>query len=288
MGENKWLQAELTRIEVRKEVADQEVKRQQDKVRTAEKELEKRESQISRVLAENQNLRSEKKEMKRQMKIDQNRIAAAEKELKAKELKIDQLVHQNEALVVEKTWMKTQLVKAENQLEGVKGNLLVEESCRAAAEKQVKRMEELMSERARFEQAERKAVEKKLADSKHRETELRNSVQQMMSVGESILKSKHQEVEQHGDFEIRSQGKQVGDVQPPPSSGNSTSHTRLVEKLLKRIKQPPISPADCSRLVQKLRASQNGLSGLLMEVIEEDVRRMGGGGGESQGVSNLL
>jgi len=222
------------------------------------------------------------------MELEQNRFVASEKELKAKKQERDQLVSQNEALVKEKTWMQMQLVKVENQLEGVKENLLLEKSNRAAAEKKLKRAEELMSEHVRFEQSERKAVEKKLADSKHRETELRNSVQQMMSVGESILKSKHQEVEQHGDFEIRSQGKQVGDVQPPPSSGNSTSHTRLVEKLLKRIKQPPISPADCSRLVQKLRASQNGLSGLLMEVIEEDVRRMGGGGGESQGVSNLL
>merc|ERR1712192_53780 len=207
------------------------------------------------------------------MELEQNRFVASEKELKAKKQERDQLVSQNEALVKEKTWMQMQLVKVENQLEGVKENLLLEESNRAAAEKKLKRAEELMSEHVRFEQSERKAVEKKLADSKHRETELRNSVQQMMSVGESILKSKHQEVEQHGDFEIRSQGKQVG--QPLSSrSGYSASHSRLVEKLLKRIKQPPISPADCSRLVQKLRASQNGLSGLPMELIEGGGRRM--------------
>ena len=53
-----------------------------------------------------------------------------------------------------------------------------------------------------------------------------------------------------------------------------TSHDRLVEKLLKKIKQPPLSPADCSRLVQKLRAIRGGLTGHPMEVIEEEVRRM--------------
>jgi len=270
--ENKRMKDAMERIEIQVEVADQEVT-------TAMKELEKRGSQISKLSAENQKMHSEKKKMKTQMELEQNRVVAAEKELKAKEHKINQLMRQNESLVVEKTWMKTQLVKAENQLERLQANLLLEESCRAAAEEKLKRAEEQI----RFEQAERKAVEEELADLKHREEELRNSVRQMMSVGqqvmsvgESILKagSKHQIAEQNKDVEIRNQGKQVGDVETFPSSGNSASHSRLVEKLLKRIKQPPISPADCSRFVQKLRSTQNGLSGLPMEVIEEEVRRM--------------
>ena len=55
---------------------------------------------------------------------------------------------------------------------------------------------------------------------------------------------------------------------------SSSTNARLVEKLLKQIKQPPISPADCGRFVQKLRASRGGLSGLPMEAIEEEVRKM--------------
>jgi len=263
--ENKRMKDAMKRVETQVEVADQEVT-------TAMEELEKRGSQISKLSAENQKLHSEMKKMKMQIELEQNRFVASEKELKAMEQERDQLVSQNEALVNEKTWMQMQLVKVENQLEGVKENLLLEECCRADAEKKLKRAEGQI----RFEQAERKAVEEELADLKHREEELTDFVQQMMSVGEGIIKAgtKHQRAEQNNDVEKSSQGKQVGDGQALPSSGNSTSHSRLVEKLLKRIKQPPISPADCSRLVQKLRASQNGLSGLPMEVIEEEVRRM--------------
>jgi len=270
--ENKRMKDAMNRVETQVKLADQEVT-------TAMEELEQRGSQISKLLAENQKLCSEKKKMKTQMVLEQNRVVASEKEMKAMEQERDQLVSQNEALVNEKTWMQMQLVKVENQLEGVKENLLLEKSCRAAGEGNLKRAEEQI----RFEQAERNAVEEELADVKHREEELRNSVRQLMSVGQQVMSkggnilkagSKDQKVEQNGDVDKRSQGKQVGDVQPPPGSGHSTSHSRLVEKLLKRIKQPPISPADCSRLVQKLRASQNGLSGLPMEVIEEEVRRM--------------
>jgi|ERR1712192_68926 len=263
---NNRMKNAMNGVEVQMEVSDQAVT-------TAMEELEERGSYISKLSAENQKLRSEMEKMKTQKELEQNRVVASEKELKAMEQERDQLVSQNEALVNEKTWMQMQLVKVENQLKGVKENLLLEECCRAAAEKKLKRAEEQI----RFEQAERKAVEEELADLKHREEELTDFVQQMMSVGEGIIKAgpKHQNAEQGKDVEKSSQGKQVGDVQALPSSGNSTSyHSRLVEKLLKRIKQPPISPADCSRLVQKLRASQNGLSGLSMDVIEEEVRRM--------------
>ena len=254
--QNKRMKDALKRIEIQVEVADQEVT-------TAMKELEERGSQVSKLSAENQKMHSEKKKMKTQMDLGQKRVVATEEELKAMEHERGQLVSQNETLVNEKTWLQTQLVKVENQLEGVKENLLLQESCIAAAEEKLKRAEEQI----RIEQAEKIAVEEQLADLKHREEDLRNSVRQIMSVGESILKAgpKCQKSEQNEDVEKESQGKQVG---------NSASHSRLVEKLLKRIKQPPISPADCSRLVQKLRASQNGLSGLPMEVIEEEVRRM--------------
>ena len=35
-----------------------------------------------------------------------------------------------------------------------------------------------------------------------------------------------------------------------------------------------ISPADCSRFVQKVRVSRGGLTGLPMEIIEEEVRKL--------------
>ena len=76
------------------------------------------------------------------------------------------------------------------------------------------------------------------------------------------------------------QGKQGADAKELQASGSCKSssthvegHNRLVERLLKKIKQPPISPADCDKFAQRLRASRGGLSEHPMDVIDE-VRRM--------------
>ena len=97
----------------------------------------------------------------------------------------------------------------------------------------------------------------------------------MTSAGENILKSRqeHQKAKVDAEDDQRRLNNQGAGAEEPPKSVSST-HVRLVEKLLKQIKHPPISTADCSRLVHQLRAARGKLSGLPMEVIEEEVRKM--------------
>ena len=109
----------------------------------------------------------------------------------------------------------------------------------------------------RSEQDSSKSTEDELTVAKCKQEELSNFRQQMMGDGDTFLWSRqeHQKAEQCAVGEERMQG-----------------HDRLVERL-KKIKQPPFSPPDCDKFVQRLGASRGGLSEHPMEVIEE-VRRM--------------
>jgi len=206
---------------------------------------------------------------------------AAEKGLKTKVREADHLRTQNKTLSTEKTKMQSQLVKAENQLKGFEENLSLEKSKSAAAEKEMNRLHgvanqvESMEKRLMREQGQRKAAKEELTRLKHREEELSKFVQQVTSAGENILKSRqeHQNAGVDAEDDQRRHDEQGAGAEEPPKSVSST-HVRLVEKLLKQIKHPPISTADCSRLVHQLRAAKGKLSGLPMEVIEEEVRKM--------------
>jgi len=192
-------------------------------------------------------------------------------------------------------------------MEGVKESLSLEQSERAAGEKdELKRLtnqvelERLtnqgestnkqrpplrMSWRRggwRSEQDSSKSTEDELTVAKCKQEELSNFRQQMMGDGDTFLRSRqeHKKAEQCAVGEERMQGKQGADAKELQASGSCKSsstyvkgHDRLVERLLKKIKQPPISPPDCDKFVQRLRASRGGLSEHPMEVIEE-VRRM--------------
>ena len=157
-------------------------------------------------------------------------------------------------------------------------SLVLEESQRIIAEKKVQEMKELFSKEVMYEQAKKRDSEEELASSKRREEELRNFVQQMiqmMSAGENILsEEKPSQAEREKDVENISQGKQTRDVQEPQGSKNCSSIDRLVEKLSKQNKEPPISPEDCSRFVGQVRAKKGKLSGFPMEDIVEEVRRV--------------
>jgi len=66
-----------------------------------------------------------------------------------------------------------------------------------------------------------------------------------------------------------------GHLVPNTSRSQTTSaHARLVERLQKRGNLLPIAPSECSILVMKLRTSRGGLSGLTMDEIEGEVRRL--------------
>ena len=135
-----------------------------------------------------------------------------------------------------------------------------------------------MNEQLRYEQDLRKAAEDELMVSKCKQEELSKFFQQMVCPGDNFLRSSQEQAEQGAVGEERMQGVDTRGLQASlrckSSSTHAMVHDRLVEKLLKQIKQPPISPADCERFVQRLRASRGKLSGLSMEAIEEEVRRM--------------
>jgi len=57
-------------------------------------------------------------------------------------------------------------------------------------------------------------------------------------------------------------------------SQTTSAHARLVERLQERKNLLPIAPSECSRLVMKLRTMRGGLSGLTMDQIEEEVRKL--------------
>ena len=190
-------------------------------------------------------------------------------------------------------------------MEGVKESLSLEQSERAAGEKeelkrltnQVERLtnqvESTNKQRPplrmswrrggwRSEQDSSKSTEDELTVAKCKQEELSNFRQQMMGDGNTFLRSRqeHQKAEQGTVGEDRMQGKQGADAKGLRASGSCKSsstyakdHDRLVERPLKQIKLPPISPPDCDKFVQRLRASRGGLSEHPMEVIEE-VRRM--------------
>ena len=285
--ENDRMQSELVRIKAGVEKSEE---RHQNNLKSAAKEVEKfacKKAKIAleiqallgkkeEMAMEIQDLRSGKMEVERQLKSEQKRIGALEKELKSRVAEKDEVVRQNKALVVEKTGLQTQAVRAMNQLESVREDLLLEKSYRSAAEKKLMKMEEMVIEEARSEHAKRMAVEEELADSRQREVDLRDFVQQFMSAGEHFLKAgkNPSKLEFKNDVEKRAAVTQMGDVRESSGDVKCNGHERLVEKLLKRIKLPHISPEDCSRLVQKLRASKGGLSGLSMSVIEVEVRNM--------------
>jgi len=183
-------------------------------------------------------------------------------------------------------------------MEGVKESLSLEQSERAAGEKdELKRLtnqvESTNKQRPplrmswrrggwRSEQDSSKSTEDELTVAKCKQEELSNFRQQMMGDGDTFLRSRqeHKKAEQCAVGEERMQGKQGADAKELRASGSCKSssthvkdHDRLVERLLKKIKQPPISPPDCDKFVQRLRASRGGLSEHPMDVIEE-VRRM--------------
>jgi len=60
----------------------------------------------------------------------------------------------------------------------------------------------------------------------------------------------------------------------PRSQQTTSAHARLVERLQERGNLLPIAPSECSLLVMKLRTSRGGLSGLTMDQIEGEVRRL--------------
>jgi len=59
-----------------------------------------------------------------------------------------------------------------------------------------------------------------------------------------------------------------------PLLPNTSAHARLVERLQERRNLLPITPSECSILVMKLRTSRGGLSGLTMDEIEEELRKL--------------
>jgi len=235
-------------------------------------------SEKMNVAREIQVLQEEKKEMQTKLEFEQNRAMAAEEGLKVKVSETDKLLSQNETLSFEKAKMQSQLAKVKSQLEGVKKSLSLKQIERAADEKGLKRLTnqvESMTEQLKCEQNLRKAAEEELKSLKQRDKEWSKFLQQMTVAGETFLKSKQEELKAEEDIgDERRHSKQFVESRDLQPSVNCTSHERLVEKLLKQIKQLPISPADCSRLVQKLRASRGGLSGLPMEVIKEEVRKL--------------
>ena len=255
---------------VREDKFQKRIQKSEDEKRKFELKLEQIcGSEKAKVAKEIQVLQEEKKEMQRQLKVEQNRVVGAEKALKVNVCKIDEMMRQIGMLTIEKTNMQS-------QLGGMKESLSIEQSKRAADEKELTRLTnqvETMNKQLMFEQGLRKAAEE---DSKRREEELSSFFKQMMGAQETFLRSRQelQKSDQDALGEEMGHSKQGADGKDFQPSVKCTSHDRLVEKLLKQIKQPPMSPGDCSRFVQKLRASRGGLSGLPMEVIEEEVRRM--------------
>ena len=254
---------ELRRTNNMKEEESKIVLKRVQKFEDEKRKLEQTLEQVgtiekAKVAKEIQVLQEEKKEVQRQLKDEQHRVVATETALKTKECETDKLVRQIRMVTLEK-------VKMQSQLEELKESFSFEQSAKSTNEKDLKRLSnqvELMHKQLRCEQGLRKAAEDELADSKRQqEEELSNFLRQITVAGETILRSR-QEAEQVAVGEERMHCK------------SSSTNARLVEKLLKQIKQPPISPADCGRFVQKLRASRGGLSGLPMEAIEEEVRKM--------------
>jgi len=211
-----------------------------------------------------------------QLKYEQSQRKAAEEEL-ANNLK------EEKSKMALKRVQKSKEEERQLQLDGIKESLSLEQITRAAAEKEVKRLTnqvESMNEQLIYEQDLRQSSEYELAELKcKQEEELSNFFRQMMGAGETFLRSRqqHQQAEQGAAGKARvhcKQGAHVNGHQASENIKSSSDHDRLVEKLLKQFKQSSISPADCSRFVQRLRASRGGLSGLPLEVIEEEVRRM--------------
>lgn len=128
---------------------------------------------------------------------------------------------------------------------------------------------EFMNKQLRYEQVLRKAAEDKLTVSKYKQAQLSNFFQQIVGAWDTFLRSRQERQQAEQD----AKGLQ-GSTNCKSSSTHAMGHDRLVENLLKQIKQSPISLADCGRFVQRLRASWRELSGLPMEAIEEEVRRM--------------
>jgi len=58
------------------------------------------------------------------------------------------------------------------------------------------------------------------------------------------------------------------------SKQTTSAHARLVERLQERGNLLPIASSECSLLIMKLRTSRGGLSGLTMDQIEGEVRRL--------------
>ena len=267
---------EIQSLQEEKKELRRQLKVEQNRVEQNREEKEELRKQLKVEQDKVEQNREEKEELRKQLKGEQNRVVDAQKELKIKVRETDEMVRQTG---VEKTKMKSQLVIVESQLEGVKESFSLEQSKRAADEKETKRLViqvESLNEQLRYEQGLRKAAEEKLVESKRKEAELSNFFQQLMGAGDTFLRSRqgHEKAEQNAVAEERRHGKQGADVGELQGKRNCTSHERLVEKLLKQIKQPPMTPVDCNRLVQQLRASRGGLSGLPMEEIEEEVRRM--------------
>ena len=271
---------------------------EREELRVKNEELQKtsalKEKQVMTVLETEKSklrLKFEDERMRLERKLDQMcasekaKVAkihecwqAAYKELETKVCEADQLRRQIKTLTTEKTKMQSRLVKVEKQLERVEEFLSLEESKRTAAEKEqleLANQVESLKKQLMHEQGQRKAAEGELLRSKHREEELSKFVQQVTRTGENILKSRqeHQKAGVDAEDDQRRHDEQGAGAEEPLKSVSST-HVRLVEKLSKRIKHPPISTADCSRLVHQLRASRGKLSGLPMEVIEEEVRKM--------------
>ena len=271
---------------------------EREELRVKNEELQKtsalKEKQVMTVLETEKSklrLKFEDERMRLERKLDQMcasekaKVAkihecwqAAYKELETKVCEADQLRRQIKTLTTEKTKMQSRLVKVEKQLERVEEILSLEESKRTAAEKEqleLANQVESLKKQLMHEQGQRKAAEGELLRSKHREEELSKFVQQVTRTGENILKSRqeHQKAGVDAEDDQRRHDEQGAGAEEPLKSVSST-HVRLVEKLSKQIKHPPISTADCSRLVHQLRASRGKLSGLPMEVIEEEVRKM--------------
>ena len=123
----------------------------------------------------------------------------------------------------------------------------------------------------------REAAEVELAVFKDKEEKMSKILQQMTSAGENFLKSRQENQKSEEcpvDEKRRHMGIDARDLQTCGNCYSSSSHARLVEKLIKQINHPPISPADCSRFVQELRANRGGLNGIPVEVIKEEVRKM--------------
>jgi len=278
---------------------------EREKLKVENKELQKtiasQEKQAMVVLktAEAKFLKSEDERKKLERKLGQmgasqkakvakieECLQAAEKGLKTKAHEADQLRCQNKTLTTEKTKMQSQLLNVENLLKEVEENLSFEKSKSAAAEMELKRLNglvnqvESMKKQLIHEQGQSKAAKEELVKSKHREEELSKFVQQMTSAGENVLKSRQEsQVDEEGndrrhDEQGATQSVNTRELLANVNFTSNSTHVRLVEKLLKQIKYPPISTADCSRLVQQLRGKKGKLSGLPMEVIEEEVRKM--------------